>query len=163
MNAVRMVMAVVIVMVAGSVLAVAGSQQSFDAMKSLNGIWEGQGKDGKPLQVSFKVTAGGSALMSEIHGMDEDMITMFHPDGDRLLMTHYCAAGNQPRMQGTASPDGKTITFNFIDGTNITAQQPGHMEKLVVTMLDPSHHTEQWSFKGADGKEMTEAFDLHRK
>src|SRR5262249_54821307 len=67
MNAVRMVMAVVIVMVAGSVLAVAGSQQSFDAMKSLNGIWEGQGKHGKPLQVSFKVTAGGSALMSEIH------------------------------------------------------------------------------------------------
>jgi len=163
MNAVRMVMAVVIVLVAGSVLAVAGSQQSFDAMKSLNGIWEGQGKDGKPLQVSFKVTAGGSALMSEIHGMDEDMITMFHPDGDRLLMTHYCAAGNQPRMQGTASPDGKTIMFNFIDGTNITALQLGHMEKLVVTMLDPSHHTEEWSFKGADGKEMKEAFDLHRK
>jgi len=163
MKVMRGAMMIGLVMVAGSALAAAASQQSFDAMKSLNGNWEGKGRDGKPLLVSFKVTAGGSALMSEIHGMGEDMVTMFHPDGDRLLMTHYCGAGNQPRMQGTASPDGRTITFDFIDATNITPQQPGRMEKLVVTMLDPGHHTETWSFKGADGKEMREVFDLHRK
>ena len=163
MKAVRMTVVAAAILVAGSIMAAAASQQSFDAMKSLNGNWEGKGKDGKPLQVSFKVTAGGSALMSEIHGMGEDMVTMFHPDGDRLMMTHYCAAGNQPRMQGMASPDGKTITFTFIDATNMTPQQPGHMEKLVVTMLDPGHHTEAWSFKGPDGKEMTEVFDLQRK
>jgi|SRR5215813_2617354 len=163
MKAARIVVGLMVVLVAGSLLAMAGSQQTFDTMKSLNGVWEGKGMNGKPLQVSYKVTAGGSALMSEIHGMDEEMITMFHPDGDRLLMTHYCGAGNQPRMQGAASPDGKTIEFTFVDATNITPQQPGHMEKLVVTMVNPTHHTEEWTFKGADGKEMKEVFDLHRK
>ena len=35
--------------------------------------------------------------MSEIKGK-EDMISMFNLDGDRVVLTHYCAAGNQPRM-----------------------------------------------------------------
>ena len=46
--------------------------------------------------------------MSEIDGHD-DMISMLHLDADRLLMTHYCGAGNQPRMQAEASSDGKTF------------------------------------------------------
>ena len=65
------------------------------------------------------MTAGGSALMSEIHGEGhEDMISMFHMDGDRLIMTHYCGAGNQPRMK-VASADAKSVSFEFFDGTNI--------------------------------------------
>ena len=42
---------------------------------------------------------------------NEDMISMFHVDGDRLLMTHYCSAGNQPRMKAAASPDRQTISW----------------------------------------------------
>ena len=162
MKSLRISFSIVLMLLAPLALAQTSAQKAFASLKTLDGMWAGKDPSGENVKVSYRSTSNGSALMSEIMGK-EDMITMFHPDGDRLLMTHYCAAGNQPRMQGTASPDGKTITFNFIDGTNITAQQPGHMEKLVVTMLDPSHHTEQWSFKGADGKEMTEAFDLHRK
>ena len=137
MKAVRMTVMAAAILVAGSIMAAAASQQSFDAMKQLNGNWEGK-IDGKPLLVSFKVTAGGSALMSEIHGMGEDMVSMFHPDGERLLMTHYCAAGNQPRMQGTASPDGKTITFNFIDGTNITPSSRDTWKSWLLPCLIPA-------------------------
>lgn len=112
--------------------------------------------------MSFRVTSAGSALMSEIHG-EEDMVTMFHMDGDRLLMTHYCGTGNQPRMVGTMSPDGKTVTFNFLDATNVLSSQPGHMERLVVTMIDPDHHTEDWSFLAQDGKmQHHQHFDLQR-
>ena len=68
--------------------------------------------------------------MSEIKGK-EDMITMFNLDGDRLLMTHYCACGNQPRMVASASPDGKTITFDFLDATNLATPDAGHMNRLV--------------------------------
>jgi hypothetical protein len=92
------------------------------------------------------------------------MITMFHLDGDRLLMTHYCGAGNQPRMVGTVSPDGKTITFNFLDATNVLGSQPGHMERMVLTILDANHHTEEWSFLAQDGKlHQHEAFELQRQ
>jgi hypothetical protein len=56
-----------------------------------------------------------------------------------------------------------TITFNFLDATNLVAAQPGHMGLLVVTLVDANHHTEDWEFTGNDGKQMHEIFDLQRK
>lgn len=123
---------------------------------------EGKTSQGEPVQVSYRITAAGSALMSEINGHGEDMISMIHFDGpNRLLLTHYCTAGNQPRMQASASPDGKTITFNFVDGTNLDGPQSGHMDHVVIAVLDANHHTEEWTFSG-HGKEMKEFFDLKR-
>ena len=99
--------------------------------------------------------------MSEILG-HEDMVSMFNMGGNRLLLTHYCSIGNQPRMEASASPDGKTITFNYVDATNLAAPDAGHMEKMVLTLLDENHHTEEWTFVD-HGKEHRAVFDLHRK
>jgi hypothetical protein len=139
------------------------SQKSFENLKALAGNWEGKASNGAITQVSYKLTANGSAVMSEINGHGEDMISMFHMDGpDRLILTHYCSAGNQPRLQAFASPDGKTVTFNFFDGTNLTNPDIGHMQRVVIAMVDANHHTEDWSFDD-HGKEMKEFFDLYRK
>ena len=102
--------------------------------------------------------------MSEITGHGtEDMITMFYLDGpDKLLLTHYCTIGNQPRMQASLSPDGKTLTFDFMDATNLTSPDAGHMRRVVIAMPNAGHHTEEWSFSD-HGKERKEVFDLHRK
>ena len=153
-----------VILAASAVVAQSDAQKSFDQLKSLAGAWEGKNSQGEPLQVSFKVTSGGSAVMSEIAGHGKDnMITMFHLDGpNKLVLTHYCGAGNQPRMQASSSPDGKTITFNFLDATNLASPDAGHMHRVAITVLDANHHTEEWSF--ADhGKEMKELFDLRRK
>jgi hypothetical protein len=99
--------------------------------------------------------------MSEIQGHD-DMISMFHMDGDRLLMTHYCGAGNQPRMQAKVSPDRTTFAFDFIDGTNLDASTIGHMYRAVFTIVSADRHTEEWDFI-QNGKEMKEMFDLRRR
>lgn len=146
------------------VLAQTSAQKSFDQLKSLSGAWEGKNEKGMPLEVTFRDTAGGSALMSEIHGHGpENMISMIHMDGpNRLVMTHYCGSGNQPRMAATASPDGKTFTFDFFDGTNLTSPDGGHMQRVVIAIIDPNHHTEDWTFNAGQGKEMKEFFDLHR-
>ena len=149
-----------VALAATAALAQSDAQKSFNQLKALTGSWEGKTADGKPLQVSFRETAGGSALLSEIEG-DHGMVSMIHMDGDKLLMTHYCAAGNQPRMQASVSPDGKTITFTFFDGTNIAADA-GHMQSMVLTVLDANHHTEDWTF-ATQGKEMKRFFDLRRK
>jgi hypothetical protein len=147
---------------ATSAFAQTDAQKAFNSIKNMPGIWEGKMSNGQVAQVSFKVTAGGSAVMSEILGK-EDMITMFHLDGpQRLLMTHYCGAGNQPRMQASLSPDGKTISFNFIDATNLATPDAGHMQRMVLTLLDENHHTEEWTFLD-HGKETKEVFDLHRQ
>jgi len=145
------------------VLAQSDAQKSFDQIKSLAGSWEGKNAMGEPVQVSFRLTSGGSALMSEITGHGEDMISMFHFDGaNRLLLTHYCAVGNQPRMLASPSPDGRSITFHFLDATNLDTPQSGHMDHVTITMLEPNHHTEEWVFI-EHGKEHEEVFDLTRK
>jgi len=146
-----------------SAFAAPNAQQSFDQLKSLAGNWEGKTSDGKTVDVSFKVMANGSSVVSEINGPEDNMISVIHLDKDRLLLTHYCGTGNQPRMQASSSPDGKTITFDFVDGTNIMPTQVGFMHQLVVSMPDSDHHNERWTFKGKDGKEMTEVFELERK
>lgn len=148
-------------LLASTAFAQSDAQAAFAKLKTLEGNWSGKTSDGRVVETSYRITSNGSAIMSEIHAED-NMITMFNMDGDRLLMTHYCGAGNQPRMAATASPDGKVITFSYIDATNLLSSQPGHMERHVVTLIDVDHYTEAWEFAAKDGTKMNELFDLHR-
>ena len=163
-NAVRNIAAVaaivIVVLSASLVAAESDGHKSFDLLKGMEGNWAGKNSQGQPLQVTFRLTAAGSALMSEIHGHGpENMITMFHMDGDRLLMTHYCGAGNQPRMK-VISSDAKSVSFEFFDGTNI-GPGDGHMQHVTFTQADADHHIEEWVFLD-HGKEMKEVFTLER-
>lgn len=139
----------------------------FATLKSLAGQWEGkpegkmEGKtDGHPEVITWKLVSGGSAMMEEMS--HDSMVTMYHLDDNRLLMTHYCSAQNQPRMAAEVSADGKTITFNFIDGTNLNSTRNAHMHNMVLTVTDQNHITEKWTFV-SNGKEQTETFHLTRK
>ncbi|MGA9529002.1 MAG: hypothetical protein WBS24_12885 [Terriglobales bacterium] len=149
-----------LVFAATAVAAESDAQKSFQQLAGLEGNWTGKNSQGQPIEVSFRMTAGGSALMSEIHGHGaENMITMFHMDGDRLLMTHYCSAGNQPRMK-VVSSDAKSVSFEFMDGTNI-GPGAGHMQHVTFTEPDAAHHTEEWVFLD-HGTEHKEVFTLER-
>jgi hypothetical protein len=140
------------------------AEESLDRLKALAGSWTGKNSAGTPLEVSFRQTSGGSALESEVHAggkNPEDMVSMIHLDGNRLVLTHYCSAGNQPRMAGNASPDGRTITFDFFDATNLADPNDGHMWRVIISMLDADHHLETWIYLD-HGKKMTEVYDLRR-
>jgi hypothetical protein len=160
MKAFRCTLTALLVLITTAALAQSDAQKSFEKLKSLAGSWQGKASPGSDVKVNFRVTSGGSALMSEILG-EEDMISMIHLDGDRVLMTHYCGAGNQPRFKATMSPDGKTVNFDFLDATNLASPQAGHMNHVVFQWIDADHHTEEWTFL-QDGKEMHERFDLQR-
>jgi len=159
MKSLRLAAAVAFLLTTVTAFAQSDAQKTFDRLKSLDGTWEAK-VNNNPVKVVFRTTSGGSAVLSEITG-EENMITMFHMDNDRVLATHYCAAGNQPRMQASMSPDRKSITFTFVDGTNIASPKAGHMDRLVITMPDSDHHSEEWTF-AQDGKEMKEHFELTR-
>jgi len=94
---------------------------------------------------------------------EESMVTMYHVDNNRLMLTHYCAAQNQPRMQAQVSDDGKTLTFDFIDATNLASADVGHMRKLVLTIQDKDHVTEQWFFAQKGKDQDHGVFQLTRK
>jgi len=78
----RIAAVLAIALAATAALAQSDAQKSFTQLKSLSGSWEGKASDGKPLLVSFRETAGGSALMSEILGTGpENMVSLIHMDG----------------------------------------------------------------------------------
>src|SRR5262249_21414555 len=94
-------------------------------------------------------------------GKPDDPITMLYLDNDRLMLTHYCDAGNRPRMVSKLSPDGKTVQFEFLDiAGNL---QYGHMQRAAFTIIDANHHTEDWTFLMPGDKPVFAHFDLKRK
>ena len=121
-------------------------------LKTLVGNWEGTvDMEGKPMPatVEVRMTGDGSAIM---HVMDKggpyEMVTMIHPDGKRLLATHYCAAHNQPRMALVPSAAANQVAFSFVDGTNIGPGEE-HMRGVVFTFVDADHHEEAWTSSGS--------------
>jgi hypothetical protein len=155
----RIALSVLSVLIAAPAFA-SDATTAFEKLKTLQGSWAGKAPDGRAVQISNRLTSGGSVLMSEVQG-PENMVTMIHLDGDRLMLTHYCAMGNQPRMVGTISPDGQTITFDFLDATNLSSRD-GHLQRIVFNLVDSDHHTENWEFKMADGKQTNDSIDLKR-
>lgn len=117
---------------------------AFDNLKSLAGEWQVKDPTGKMQTITWTLVSGGSVLMESMQ--EQSMVTMYHVDNDRLMLTHYCSAHNQPRMQGRISDDGKTFVFDFLDATNLANPADGHMHKLVLTIQDKDHFSEQWFF-----------------
>ena len=126
------------------------------------GAWEGKSSDGDVRQVIYRVLAGGTAVMGESHDGNDDMTTMIYLDGDRLLMTHFCPTGNQPRMTATVSPDLKIVSFDFLDATNLSASTVGHMHRARYVFLDENHYTEDWTWK-REGEETKFHYEMQRK
>lgn len=139
------------------------STPGFDQMKALVGEWDGV-SNGKTVHASYQLASGGTALLARLKTGDEpEMLTVFTPDGARLAMTHYCSAGNQPRMQTDAvGADAKTLSFSFVGATNLPSATAGHMHHLTVTMQDKDHFTEEWTWM-QDGKPMVTVFHYTRK
>ena len=75
------------------------------------------------------------------------MATVFHMDGDRLMLTHYCVATNQPRLVATSiSEDGRTIEFTLRDVTNLRSPQAGLMNRAVYTIESADRYRSRWTF-----------------
>ena len=146
------------------------AHKSFDTLKTLAGSWEGtlttvpQEPDvnGKAVQVSLRATSMGNALMHEmkVEGRPDDPISMIYLDGDRLLLTHYCDAGNRPRMVAKPSADGKTTEFDFLDVAGGTDH--GHMHHAPLTVIDANHHTEDWTYMMPGDTPIRAHFELQR-
>lgn len=157
-----------------SAAAQSDAQKSFDQLKTLAGTWEGHltteprmaDMEKETMYVSLRVTSRGNAIVHEMKKpgtpddpAKDDPITMLYMDEGRLTLTHYCDAGNRPRMVARTSPDGKTADFEFLDVAGST--QYGHMHHTAFTIIDPNHHTEDWTFMEGD-KPMHAHFDLQR-
>ena len=153
-------------------VAVSGQNQPHDSSKSaavfkqltsLVGEWEAV-QEGVPVRETYTLTANGSVLMSETKPADsQPMITMFTVDGDRLMATHYCVAGNQPQMvTGVPGDLDKGLTFSLERVTGMKTPDDWHNTGILLTLDDKDHMTQRWThlYKGKTG---TTVFHYTRK
>ncbi|MDL1871382.1 hypothetical protein FBR05_04170 [Deltaproteobacteria bacterium PRO3] len=137
----------------------------FETLKSLQGTWKGQIEmDGKKEEATlvYKVTSGGTALEETIFaGSPKEMVSVYFQDKDRVMMTHYCALGNQPRMQVTESAKGK-IRFEMVDATGMKTPQDPHMGGLTLTLKDKDRFEQAWVHYNPDGTSNTSVFAWER-
>jgi hypothetical protein len=140
------------------------SEAAFARLKTLAGEWEsiGEGEHGR---LSLEVVAGGTALLERETGAGHPaMLTLYHRDADRLLLTHYCMAGNQPRMTARSyDPDRGEVAFEFVDGTNMASPAVRHMHSVVVRFLDPNRIETVWQFYQNGKPAMTERTQYERR
>lgn len=135
------------------------AQTAFSRLKTLAGTWQAESAKG-PAQVRYELIAGGSVLIEHdnMPGHDE-MLTAYHLDGDKLVLTHYCMAGNQPHMVAERfDPERGELDFAFAGGTNLNAG-PGHMRDLRLHLISANRLDAAWKFLKNDNTTFTE--DLH--
>jgi len=152
------------------------AQAVFERLKSLAGTWHGPRQASAeemqaevetmpPAVHEFRVSAAGTVVMETMNpGTDHEMINMYHLDGDELVLTHYCAGGNQPTMRldrGESTADH--LVFDFTGGTNLDPAVDGHIHAARITLVDADHLDSAW-IGWAEGKEAGEmAFQLTRE
>jgi hypothetical protein len=129
----------------------AASSPGFERFKELAGEWVG--KTDKPehgaeggLRAVFKVTSAGSAVEETMMpGTEHEMINMIHPDGDDIVLTHYCAIGNQPEMKAPDKIEGKDVAFKFVRGSNMKSPNEMHMHSVTYTFVDKDTLKTKWT------------------
>jgi hypothetical protein len=145
----------------------AGKNGAFDRFRRLAGEWVGTGKHGDlehEARIVYKVTSGGSAVVETIDpGGDHEMVTVIHPDGAALLLTHYCMLGNQPHMKAMPKAGDNKVAFQFVKATNLKSDKDMHMRSVTFTFVDNDTLQTEWT-NYKDGKEAGKAvFELKRK
>jgi hypothetical protein len=130
---------------------------AFERLKSLAGTWRGDASGEGEAQAGaatmeqtvheFRVASAGTVVMETMGvGSSEEMINMYHLDGDSLMVTHYCSSGNQPsmRLDSEASTTDRLV-FAFAGGTGFDPAVDNHIHGAVITFVGPDEIDSSWS------------------
>jgi hypothetical protein len=143
----------------------AAARAAFARFRALEGRWVGRSTRGWEEEVTWRVIAGGSAVMQTSFDAHpgETMVTLVALDCGRLGLTHYCVAGNQPRLVATRfSSDGREVAFTFRDGGNLASRDVGHMDQVVYRFVDDDRITGRWTWYQNGRERWLEEIELHR-
>ena len=127
-----------------------------------------KGADTGAVGSSFRLTSAGSALVETMFPNSADgheMLNLYHADGERVLMTHYCAAGNQPRMEVRTTDDVNRLELRFDSITNLSSAQDHYMHHAEYIFHGEDRLTTRW-YSMKEGKVTDESpvtFELKRR
>ena len=151
------------------------AEQAFERLKALAGTWEGSASgEGAEAEAEaeatdgvvheFEVTASGHVLMERMGPRTEyEMVNMYHLDGADLVLTHYCSAGNQPRMRLNAgSSTLERLVFDFDGGTNLEST-PSHIHSAEIRLDGKDKIDSAWKSHEGGKEAATMTFHLKRR
>jgi hypothetical protein len=137
-------------------------------LKDLTGEWQlatapDEAHKGEVI-ARYGLTAAGTTVVETLFpGSEKEMVTLYHRDGDQVMLTHYCCCGNQPRMRARCGDSQDELVFEFAGGTNLDPAKDLHMHGYRVRLLDSDRVHGEWEYY-RDGKSAGKhIFDLVRK
>jgi hypothetical protein len=128
---------------------------AFAHLKALAGTWRGHAMtpDGPPASVSYRLTAGGTAVMETLFGgTPHEMLTVYTLNGNDVLATHFCAADNQPMMKldkAQSTPD--RLVFSFVSVGGEHAKDHPHVHNGYLHFISDEQLEAMWTMQNPDG------------
>jgi len=145
--------------------AAADSARPWDRLKSLVGTWQRSDAStpaGKAFRIRYRLISADTALVEEFGDpARQPTQTVFHLDGGRVLATHYCAQGNQPRLRLRAASSPDVLVFDFLDATNLRSAADSHLVRLTLRWRDADHLVREEVY-AASGREEVGTLLLER-
>ena len=145
--------------------AATDSPTAWDRLKTLVGTWQRADAStpaGKAFRIRYRLISADSALVEEFGDpAKQPTQTVFHLDGDRVLATHYCAQGNQPRLRLRSASSQDVLVFDFLDATNLRSAADSHLVRLTLRWRDADHLVREEVY-AASGREEVGTLLLER-
>lgn len=139
---------------------------AFDRLKTLAGTWEADSPAGGTLTGTIWLVSKGTAIEEAIGTPQESEVSLYTADGDRVVMTHYCALtarGNQVRLKTPPlTADQTEFVFSFVSITNLGTPAEAHMRHVVLRLKDKDHFSEEWT-KRENGKDSSFTLSFTRR
>ena len=141
------------------VRAEGAAKEHFELFKELEGRWYHVDEDGDPtdqLAMTYELTAGGSAVLERVFpGEEHEMVTLYYRDGGNLMLTHYCAMGNQPTMIEMPTDSQRVVVFEFYRGSNLNPATDTYVHDARFEFLDVDRLRSTWRLyaSGKPGEE----------
>lgn len=122
--------------------------QALEKLKALEGEWidvDGAFGAKGAVAVTYRVTSGGKTVI-ETFPVDTpfEMVTVYHLDGEELVLTHYCSGGTQPRMRSKGL-SGNVLAFDYDGGSNIDVATTSHMHAATFEFLSADEIRAAWT------------------
>ena len=137
-------------------------EQLFAPLRALEGRWRGTDPSGAEKVWEYRATSNGSAVREVMFpGDDHEMTNMYSLDGNSVVMVHYCAMGNQPKMRATRLEDGR-LAFASEGVQDLQEPDGVYMGEMTLELVDDDHVRQHWKAFRGDALDHETTFALER-
>ena len=105
-----------------------------ELQRALVGTWKATAQDNRTFLRAYRLVSNGTALVETFtsSASGKETLSVYHRDGGTLMLTHYCAQGNQARLKAVTATRTKVV-FTFLDATSVAAEQDV-MQELTLAL-----------------------------